>query len=866
MSDSKCAFVHYIEEWAARTPGHRALVVDGQALTYHELDEQAGRLAARMRAEHSVEAGQRVGVLMHRSLEQVVAIVAILKLNATYVPVNPTHPSSLVRAEFTGTHAALIVTMQTVVTNTGAAIDVASERLKDVPIPTMYVGASILTDRTLDVLSPLTEFPNPYSLIIHTSGSSGHPKGIAHLDRSLVDHLAKACCLLRCTDADVILQLASNGSIDHILDTLGPLSAGATLVLPPPDADLDGIATHLACHSVTKCIMTQAIFNAFINANPRALETLQLIILAGEPASLPVCKKAQLLFKSCGPKVVNWLGAAEAIWAGGLQYELDDTIHEYMHTVPVGTTVSEAISVVLLNQEGDGSLVTERHTIGVIAMGGPHIPAAGYIDTVNQGQVNDFAVTVNGIRHYKHEDLGKIDDRGNFHCLGRTSRMVKLHGQRLELDGLLVLVESLPDVEQAAVVPVFEVTGDRASPVVAVTVFYRGRKRSFDDMVAELEAGSYPFAKTSHRFRHVTEPFAVNANGKVDLHELTQLAAEATSQQREEEVVPPATPLEAAVADLIAAILKTPRDCVSMTDSFVELGLDSMREMIFFNVVKLRAGVQTLRGAYTVRSYAEYLKSHAVDAGRLGLTNLAGGCTAAFLAQTATPRPVVLEWVKPGTPEVSGAIRCATMSFVGTDEHGQSIPASEPFVSEGTRFSYSEFHAFVAEYVRATIDFGMTVVGKDIETGEVLITFLCGDCFDVENSFDLEASIASEEARPKVMTVFEALEIITHNPVHELTTQSGVVMEIFISGAIRPVFLAQTGEHPYKAMVDMVIADARRRGYGHIVTEPTNSYSENRFADLGWVCVKKLMYADFPPLAHLAPLGHSGFAFFHLQL
>ena len=195
MSDSKCAFVHYIEEWAARAPGHKALVTDGQAL----------RLAARMRAEHSAEARHWVGVPMHRSLKQVVAIVAIMKLNATYVPRNSTHPPQLVLAEFSGTHTKLVLTMQIVVTNTGTAIDVTCERLKDVPIPTMYV-------RMLEVVSPLTEFLKSYSLITHTSGSSGHPKGIAHLDQSLVDHLATACCVLRCTEADVILSVGQQRS------------------------------------------------------------------------------------------------------------------------------------------------------------------------------------------------------------------------------------------------------------------------------------------------------------------------------------------------------------------------------------------------------------------------------------------------------------------------------------------------------------------------------------------------------------------------------------------------------------------------------------------------------------------------------
>ncbi len=234
VSYDRDATVHgAFERWARQTPEAIALAHGGGELSYAELETRASRLADRLRRA-GVERGDRVGVNMTRGHELVIALLAVMKAGAAYVPMDPTFPRS--RLELIASDAAIacLLVCGGGVENVAApvTIDLAeAEELASSPA----AGAPGAAEKTVASGSG-----DDLAYVIYTSGSTGRPKGTELRHRNVINFFAGMDRTVRCEPDDVILAVTSVSFDISVLELLWPLARGAKVVIAS-----EGIVHHL---------------------------------------------------------------------------------------------------------------------------------------------------------------------------------------------------------------------------------------------------------------------------------------------------------------------------------------------------------------------------------------------------------------------------------------------------------------------------------------------------------------------------------------------------------------------------------------------------------------------------------------------
>ncbi|HEX6287704.1 MAG TPA: amino acid adenylation domain-containing protein, partial [Herpetosiphonaceae bacterium] len=269
---------HLIEAQAARTPDALAVTLADTQLTYAALNARANQLAHALRAR-GVGPDTRVGLCLERSLDLVVALLAVLKAGGAYVPLDPTYPAELLGLMLRDAQVALLLThaaLRPALPGQAAAVlclDTAAELLDHQPTHNL----------------PAVD-PDHLAYVIYTSGSTGTPKGVLVAQRGLVNMTLAQQHAFAVTPHSRVLQFASisfDASISEIAMALG---AGATLELLPGDRPLVGaeLAAFLAQRAITHVTLPPSTL-ATLPEHP--LPRLETLIVAGEACSAELVRR-----------------------------------------------------------------------------------------------------------------------------------------------------------------------------------------------------------------------------------------------------------------------------------------------------------------------------------------------------------------------------------------------------------------------------------------------------------------------------------------------------------------------------------------------------------------------------------------------
>ncbi len=556
---------------AAGKPDAPAVVDEAETLTYRELDVRASRLAHRLVAD-GVQVGDAVAVCVPRGVGLVVALLAVLKAGAAYVPLDPDHPVDRLRE----------------------LAEQAGARLT--------VGADGITERTLDP-ADVGDQPDEFvsravadgpACVMFTSGSTGRPKGVVVSHRAFVTTLTGQD-FVRFHADDVWLQWSPVSWDAFALELFGALLSGAKCVLQPGQTPDPGLIGRLVAeHGVTVVYASASLLNFLVDEVPEVFAGLREVMTGGEPASVPHLRA--LLDRHPGLRVVNGYAPLEnTVFALCHEVEQRDLSRAAM---PVGRALPGKHVFVL-----DKNLrPVPPGTPGEMYMAGDGL-AHGYLGrpdaTAERFVANPFGAP--GERLYRTGDLVRPDRDGLVHFLGRVDDQVKIRGFRVEPAEVRAVLARRPDVRQVEVV----VREDRP-----------GDKRLVAYVVGEAD-GLREFAA-----RHLPEhlvPSAVVAvdelprlrNGKLDRAALP--APEAKSAGR-----PPATPHEELLCGLFAELLDLPS--VSADDHFFDLGGHSI--LVMRLAARVRAvfgvdiGVRTVFDHPTVAALAALLPDRRATASR----------------------------------------------------------------------------------------------------------------------------------------------------------------------------------------------------------------------------------------------------------
>ncbi|WP_221521494.1 Pls/PosA family non-ribosomal peptide synthetase [Kitasatospora kifunensis] len=420
----------YFERTCDRVPGNTAVSCGTVSLSYADLDRRANKLARLLR-QRGAGPGRNVGILLERSLDSYIALLAVLKSGAAYVPLDPSFPAD--RVAFIAQDAELCDLV------TSAAM---RHRTPDLPCQILELDemARQLERQSADRVAVEVD-PSAVCYVIYTSGTTGRPKGVAVSHANIVNFLRSVAPIYQVSEEDRVYQglsLAFDFSVEEIWPAW---VVGATLVAGPTDDRRvgEGLAAFLVEQAITVlcCVPT------LLTTIEAEVSSLRSLLVSGEACPPDLVKR----WSRPGRRFLNVYGPTEST--------VSATCGELSPRRPVtiGTPLP-SYRVYLLDEKLRP--VPEGES-GEICIGGPGV-AIGYL---NRPELTAEKFVTNPVAHdreqspriYRTGDLGRRTPTGEIEFLGRIDTQVKIRGYRIELAEIEEVLREDPAVENAVVVP-----------------------------------------------------------------------------------------------------------------------------------------------------------------------------------------------------------------------------------------------------------------------------------------------------------------------------------------------------------------------------------------------------------------------------
>ncbi len=536
------------EAQAARTPAATALLFDGQARSFAELDAESGRLARRLRAR-GVGPGDLVGLCAERSIEMVVGLLGALRAGAAYVPLDPDYPRERLAHMLADARPRVVL-----------ALARLRERLPSSAAEVWTLDGPQSAHEELPAPLPgVHTQPLDLAYVIFTSGSTGRPKGVGVPHDGVVNRMLWMLERFELTPADRVLQKTPFSFDISVWEIFWPLVTGATLVVSRPGDHRDSgrLVELVRAQAVTHVHFVPSMLRVFLD-DPGASQcrSLRRVLCSGEALPHDLRQRFRTVFDA---ELHNLYGPTEASIEVS-HWDCSQGLEEGV--VPIGHPIANTSLHVL-----DGGLNPLPVGVpGELHIGGRGL-ARGYLGQPALSAerfVPDPFGSQPGARLYKTGDVARWRADGSIEYLGRVDHQVKLRGYRIELGEIEATLSRAAGV-RACVVSVWEqASGEKH--VVAYVVPEPGRpvdERALRARVAaELPEYMIPAAFVA------LEALPVTPNGKLDRRALPAPRFEAGAH------VAPRNVLEDLLAGIWAQVLE--RERVSVHDDFFALGGHSL--------------------------------------------------------------------------------------------------------------------------------------------------------------------------------------------------------------------------------------------------------------------------------------------------
>jgi amino acid adenylation domain-containing protein/thioester reductase-like protein len=556
-----------IAQQAARTPDRPAMTYQHSTLTYAELDGLAAGLADEL-ATAGVSRGDLVPMLLVNSLELPVACLALLKLGAAFVPLDPLWPEQRVLA----------------------ALDVLAVRVVlhgPFRPPAGHFGEPFEVDLrriSRGDRSGVESGPAEPSYGIFTSGTTGTPKCAVNTHGGLANRFRFMTRYFQATGEEVVLQNSKHTFDSSLWQLLWPLTLGGHVILPAHREflDLHRTVDLIAEHRVTASDFVSSIFNALVTlveGEPEllpALSSLRWLVVGSEPVNHRAVRTLTGLLPDL--RVTNGYGPTETA-IGMAFHPMSDADGDL---VPLGRPIDNCHAAIV----DDDLRPVPVGDLGEIMIGGTCV-GAGYLNapgpTARVFVPNPMPDRIPGDRVYLTGDLGRMDERGRLFFAGRKDFQVKIGGMRIELDEIKAVAESCPGVRQAEVLVADE--GEEKSLVLFVAC---GVTPSEDELRTHLRKSLPRTSMPARYFLLVSIP--VNDNAKADRAALQALLDNRLALDSDRLRDDSATDLDARVLQSMRSALRLPD--LSPTDHFMDAGGDSLKALSVVNTIRAEFGAQ----------------------------------------------------------------------------------------------------------------------------------------------------------------------------------------------------------------------------------------------------------------------------------
>ena len=595
-NDTRTEFPHdqcvqqLFEQQVEKTPDATAVVFQDQELSYVELNRRANQLAHHLR-DLGVRPDHRVAICVERSLEMIVALLAVLKAGGAYVPLDPSYPLERLHFMLQDSAPVALLTQHHL-------SNLFSDLSSTLPVLDLNAESSPWQQQPETNLDPdsIGLTPQHLAYVIYTSGSTGIPKGVLVEHLGLVNRLVWMQYAQGLTSREVVLQKTPFGFDVSVWELFLPLIAGARLVMAQPEGHKDPayLCEVIQQNQVTIIHFVPSMLQTFLeHEGVVKLSTLVHLVCSGEALSAALLRR----FQERLPHTVlhNLYGPTEAV-VDVTAWSCPDVFDQSI--VPIGRPIANT-QIYILDVHGEPVPVG---VTGELYIGGVQV-ARGYLNrpelTAERFLVDPFSTTP-AARMYRTGDLGRYLPDGNIEFLGRNDFQVKIRGFRIELGEIETRLAEHSAVRDAVVIAREDTPGDKrlvayytVADTDSVTEISLGAEALRSHLSAVLPEYMVPAAYV----RLQTLPLTLS--GKLDRKALPAPDGDAYAVHGYE---PPQGDIEIKLAAIWADVLKLDR--VGRHDNFFELGGHSLLAVTLIGRMRLASLQVNVRDIFATPTLA----------------------------------------------------------------------------------------------------------------------------------------------------------------------------------------------------------------------------------------------------------------------
>jgi amino acid adenylation domain-containing protein/non-ribosomal peptide synthase protein (TIGR01720 family) len=546
--------IDLFSEQVKKTPQHIAVITANNSLTYQELDEKSNQLANYLLEHYNVTNEEVIGILLDRSDRLIIAILAIWKAGAAYVPVDMEFPRSRKEYIFQDTHVKLLLTQ--------------SDCIFDLEY---FSGQLFAMDIQFDALeSPMhmpkmLARPSDLAYIIYTSGSTGQSKGVMIEHGAIVNTVQAQQTIFQVKEGDRGLQFASISFDASVWELFAILTSGATLCIISESSkkDPESLEAFIVDQQISFATLPPAYMQLL---RTEKIKSIRQLVTAGEAAATDEA----LAFAKYGT-YYNAYGPTESSICATI-FKIEQEARFDSPTIPIGKPIPNTTIYILDRNEK----LLPLGATGEICIGGAGL-ARGYLNqsllTAEKFITNPFNTNE---RIYKTGDHGKWLPDGNLEFIGRKDDQVKMSGYRIELGEIENVLKKHDQVAAATVV--VKINPNKEKELVAYVLC----KEMIE--VADLRAylgDALPSYMIPEQFVYLKE-LPLTSNGKVDKKRLPE--PEKFRSESKADYVAPRNETEEKLTVICKEILGL--DQIGVRDNFFDVGGHSLKAMRFITQIR----------------------------------------------------------------------------------------------------------------------------------------------------------------------------------------------------------------------------------------------------------------------------------------
>ncbi|RUR14613.1 amino acid adenylation domain-containing protein, partial [Legionella sp. km535] len=576
--------VKTFESQVQRNPDGIAISHGKLKYTYQELNKKSNQFAHYLRSQYQIKPNDLVCLCVDKNELMLIAILAVLKVGAAYVPMEPSYPEHRIEHILEDTKSMLLITNEQHVPRLHEVK--RSHDVSFVCIDNLIASPVLINypEENLGIAIPESNL----AYVIYTSGTTGKPKGVLQTHGNVARLLLATEGLYGFHSGDVWTLFHAYVFDFSVWEIWGALAYGGKLVIPSHDQTRDFAEFHALCEreGVTVLNQTPSAFYQFMDfATEQKLEHLRYVIFGGEALHLPRLSHWFSCYGEDKPQLINMYGITET------------TVHVTYHRIKqdkldersqIGTVLSNLKAYVL----DDALNPVPVYAIGELYVGGSSL-ACGYLNQEALTSERFIPSPFDEGRLYKTGDLVRWLPDGSLEYVGRNDFQVKIRGHRIELGEIESVLLSYPGMKQAVVL---------AKKQQSTEGYYLVGYCVSDGVYEEQALMNY----LSHRLPDYMVPqvfvplekLPLTVNGKLDHQQLPEPV-----QKSSNVYVAPRSDLERQVCEIWAEVLGIPLDRLSIRDDFFRLGGDSIVSIQLSSRMRQRLGlVVSVRSIFNCRS------------------------------------------------------------------------------------------------------------------------------------------------------------------------------------------------------------------------------------------------------------------------